>query len=95
MLSYCKHIQNVKRKEDSVDRKINTHLFKGAVYSKGFTMQQVANLLKMDKGLFYRKASGKVSFSISEALRVSEILGLTRQETNDIFMPSDITECKP
>lgn len=63
--------------------------FKGALASKGLTMNKLAEKLHMNTTTLYRKTTGTSEFTRDEIQRICQILEL--QSPVDIFFDKDIT----
>lgn len=65
---------------------IKMNILKAKMIEKGVKAEDLAKSLGVQKTSFYRKLNGQVKFSLSEAQKISEILGLTDKETLQIFL---------
>jgi len=73
----------------------NTQMLKGKIVEKNLTLKKVAELVNISRASFYRKIkSGGNDFSIGEALKIANILSLTRNEASSIFFNSIIAETR-
>jgi len=61
-----------------------TRIIKGRRITLGYSQQQMAELI--NRSTSSKKESGEVPFSISEAILVSEKLGLDLDDFNEIFL---------
>lgn len=65
---------------------VNVKKLKGKLVECGMNVETVADQMGMDKATFYRRlANNGDTFTIGEADEISKILGLTRNEVNEIF----------
>lgn len=65
---------------------VNVNKLKGKIVENGMSVQELAELVNIDKATFYRKlnANGE-TFLIREADAISKALNLTGEEVNAIF----------
>lgn len=65
---------------------VNVNKLKGKIVENGMSVQELAELVNIDKATFYRKlnANGE-TFLIREADAISKALKLTGEEVNAIF----------
>lgn len=61
------------------------------IEEKGLKIEYLARALKMSTGSLYNKRHNKTQFSYSEAICLSNILELTEQERDDIFLYKKLT----
>jgi len=73
---------------------INSAKLKGAIYAAGYTMKTAAEAIGVEYTLFTRKVAGASPFSATQLLKLCDLLHLSQEEARDIFLPSDITNCK-
>lgn len=65
---------------------VNTNKLKGKIVENGLSVQQLAEIVNIDKATFYRKLqSNGETFLIREADAISKALHLTLDEVNAIF----------
>lgn len=65
---------------------INTNKLRSLRAYKGYTQQQMSEMLDMHPASYSQKERGIINFSIQEFLKLMEILECKQE---DIFMPSD------
>ena len=65
---------------------VNVNKLKGKIVENGMSVQELAELVNIDKATFYRKlnANGE-TFLIRDADAISKALNLTMDEVNAIF----------
>lgn len=63
----------------------NTNLLKSVIVAKGYTQEQIAELLGLSNATFNYKLNNKTEFKASEIKKLSEFLHLTEEETCSIF----------
>lgn len=63
----------------------NTLKLKAVILEKGFTQEQIAEMLEMTVATFNYKVNNKSEFKASEIKILSEILQLTPEEVRAIF----------
>ena len=64
----------------------NTLKLKAVILERGFTQEQISLMLCMTIATFNYKVNNKREFKASEIKRLSEILHLTADEVNNIFL---------
>lgn len=57
----------------------------------GLTVSRTAELIGIHKSSLYRKMHGFEKLTVSEAVRLKEILGMTNLEALEIFLPRNDT----
>ena len=65
---------------------MNANKLKGKIVEKGLNVAKTAELIDINKSSFYRKINGFDSFTVNEASKLKEVLGLTNLEALDIFL---------
>lgn len=68
---------------------MDANKLKTKIATRGFTLSKTAELLGMHKSTLYRKLNGFEKFTISEASKLKDILGLTDLEALAIFLLRD------
>ncbi len=63
----------------------NGHVFKGAVISKGFSLQDIADCLGINCSTLYRKIARNGDFSRAEIRKIADKLSLNEAERDAIF----------
>ena len=65
---------------------MNILKLKGKMVEKGFNVETLAANMNINKSTLYRKfdTSGE-KFTVGEALKIKDILGLTNDDARDIF----------
>lgn len=67
--------------------RVNTDMLRGKIVEHGFTQENVANLIGMDRSTFSRKMkSNALDFSVEEMHKMCEILTLTNEDAREIFL---------
>ena len=62
---------------------VDVNRLKGKPVEKGFTGEKMADALGIDQSTYYRKlGDGGGTFTINQAIRISEILALSRTHGN-------------
>lgn len=61
-------------------------LLKSKRVLKGFTQEEIASEIGINTKTYNLKENGKNRFSLVEAAKVSQCLGLSLEEVNDIFL---------
>ena len=65
---------------------VNVNKLKGKLVENGMNVESAAEKIGMDRATLYRRlANNGEDFTIGEADAISKILGLNREEVNDIF----------
>lgn len=65
---------------------MNANKLKGKIVEKGLNVAKTADLIDINKSSFYRKLNGFDSFTVNEASKLKEVLGLSNLEALDIFL---------
>lgn len=65
---------------------MDANKLKTKIATRGFTVSKTAELLGMHKSSLYRKLNGFEKFTINEAAKLKDILGLTDLEALAIFL---------
>ena len=75
--------------------KVDVAKLRGKIVEKGFTQEQVAKTLPVDKSTFSRKmTNGAGDFSITEMHGIVDCLSLTREEAKEIFLFENSHNCE-
>lgn len=65
---------------------VNINKLKGKMVELELNADELSEKIGMDRATFYRRLSANgQTFSIKEADAISKVLGLTRNEVNEIF----------
>lgn len=65
---------------------MNANKLKGKIVEKGLNVAKAADLIDISKSSFYRKLNRFDTFTVNEAVKLKEVLGLTNLEALDIFL---------
>lgn len=65
---------------------MNANKLKGKIVEKGLNVAQAADLINIHRASFYRKLNGFDAFTVNEATKLKEVLGLTNMEALEIFL---------
>lgn len=65
---------------------MNANKLRGKIIEKGLNVAQTAELIDIHKSSFYRKLNGFDIFTVNEAVKLKEVLGLTNLEALEIFL---------
>lgn len=68
----------------------NTNKLKGKLAERGLTQAQLAKMIEMSPTTLSFKLNNEIEFKISEAKRIQEALGLSRDERDAIFFGDDV-----
>lgn len=68
----------------------NTLKLKAVILERGFTQEQIAEMLGMTIATFNYKVNNKSEFKASEIKKLGEILHLTAEEVNTIFFADKV-----
>ena len=75
--------------------KVDTDKLRGKIAERGTTQEKLASLIPMNKSTFSRKMrSAGLEFSIGEMHRIAEILPLTKEEAQEIFLSVNSHYCE-
>lgn len=65
---------------------VDVNRLKGKVVERGLTGEKMAKSIGVDQSTYYRKiGEGGGSFTIAQAIAISNILSLSEKERTDIF----------
>ena len=64
--------------------------FARAVYKSGLKKRYISRQLGLAYDTFLKKSNGVVEWKISEALKVSKVLGITKAERDSIFFAQEV-----
>lgn len=67
---------------------------KGKIVENNLTTDVVSNALGLHKSTFYRKLQGTSSFTVDEAEKLVNLLGLSSEEATDIFFAEDVADTR-
>lgn len=65
---------------------MNINKLKGKIVEKGLNIEQVADMIGVDRSTFYRKLNNADKITIGEAARIKEALLLSDGDAYDIFL---------
>ncbi len=68
--------------------KTNMQKLKGKIIEKGFSQETLAIAINMNKATLNRKLQNGEKFTVGEANKIVQVLGLTYQEAMEIFFTS-------
>ena len=69
---------------------VNTRLLRGKIEEKGTNISEIAAKIGVDKATLYRRIANSETFTIGEVGKITEILGLTREESISIFFSQTV-----
>lgn len=73
----------------------NMNMLRGKIIERGYTQQYVAQQIGIDKSTFSRKMqSSALDFSIGEMYRIVDMLQLTNEEAQQIFLSDNSHLCE-
>ena len=64
---------------------VNVQKLKGVMTEKGINAEELSKRIGMDRATFYRRLAKSEDFTIKEVDSIVKELGLTMEETNNIF----------
>lgn len=74
---------------------INVNKLKSKVVERGMNVEDVAKAVGLNPSTMYRRLSvGGNTFTIAEAIKLGEVLGLTGGEMNSIFFAGYVAEMR-
>lgn len=65
---------------------VNANKLRGKIVERGMSIASISMEIGVNKSTFYRKLSGCCPFTIQDADRLVEILGLNAEEAKAIFL---------
>lgn len=80
----CLGFPNSKTKEGKWN--MNIQMLKAKIVEKGWTVDKLAAKIGMDRSTLYRKLNAIERFTVGEARRIKNALGLTSEEASIIFL---------
>ena len=60
-------------------------MLKCKIKEKGYELNFIAGNVKLDEDILSKKIESEIEFSVSEAIKISEVLSLSYREIVDIF----------
>ena len=69
---------------------VNTTLLRKRIDDRNMTISDVAAAMNIDKATLYRRIAAPESFTIGEALKITEILDLPHSESAAIFFSNTV-----
>jgi DNA-binding XRE family transcriptional regulator len=73
---------------------MNSQLLKGTRVIKGYTQTTLSKAMGITPKTYNRKELGITDFSHEEVIKMTQILGLTLDEVNNIFFDNKLTNRK-
>ena len=74
---------------------VNINRLKGKIVEKGSTVDQVAKAMGLHRSTLYRKfKANSDGFLIKDVEEITEILGLTEEETKQIFFDQKVADVR-
>lgn len=65
---------------------MQANLLKGKIYEKGLNVVKLADLMGMPRSKLSLRISGKIKFKLDECIKIKEILKLSPEEFENIFL---------
>ena len=65
---------------------MKVNLLKSKLVACGMNVEQLANIIKIDRSSLYRKLNNAEKITIGEAMRMKEALSMTPEEATQIFL---------
>lgn len=65
---------------------MNINKLKGKIVEKGLNIEQVADMIGVDRSTFYRKMNNADKITIGEAVKIKDALLLSDGDAYDIFL---------
>lgn len=65
---------------------MNVNKLKGKIVEKGFNVEQVADMIGIDRSSLYRKLNDADKITIGEAAKIKDALSLSDGDAYDIFL---------
>ena len=65
---------------------MNINKLKGKIVEQGLNIEQVADMIGVDRSTFYRKMNNADKITIGEAARIKDALMLSDSDAYDIFL---------
>lgn len=65
---------------------MNINKLKGKIVENGLNIEQVADMIGVDRSTFYRKLNNADKITIGEAVKIKDALSLSDGDAYDIFL---------
>ena len=65
---------------------MNVAKLKAKIVEREMNVEALADLIGMDRSGLYRRLNDAEKFTIGEAMKIKEALGMTNKEASDIFL---------
>lgn len=65
---------------------MNINKLKGKIVERGLNIEQVADMIGVDRSTFYRKLNNAEKITIGEAAKIKVALSLSNEDAYDIFL---------
>ena len=72
---------------------VDVNKLRGKIVEKGFSQQELAQSIGIDRSTFYRKMKNNGDFSIGEVAEIAKIMQLTNEEAIEIFLSKKSHKC--
>ena len=65
---------------------MNVNKLKGKIVENGMSVEELANLIGLDRATLYRKLANFEKVTIGDAIKMKQALNLTNEDACDIFL---------
>ena len=72
---------------------VDVNKLRGKIVEKGFSQQELAQSIGIDRSTFYRKMRNNGDFSIGEVAEIAKIMQLSNEEAIEIFLSNKSHKC--
>lgn len=72
---------------------VDVNKLRGKIVEKGFSQQELAQSIGIDRSTFYRKMKNNGDFSIGEVAEIAKVMQLTNEEAIEIFLSKKSHKC--
>lgn len=72
---------------------VDVNKLRGKIVEKGFSQQELAQSIGIDRSTFYRKMKNNGDFSIGEVAEIAKVMQLSNEEAIEIFLSKKSQKC--
>lgn len=72
---------------------VDVNKLRGKIVERGFSQQELAQSIGIDRSTFYRKMKNNGDFSIGEVAEIAKVMQLSNEEAIEIFLSKKSHKC--
>lgn len=72
---------------------VDVNKLRGKIVERGFSQQELAQSIGIDRSTFYRKMKNNGDFSIGEVAVIAKVMQLSNEEAIEIFLSKKSHKC--